>query len=45
MTFPNRFAGRAAIITGGASGIGLHTARRFIAEGARVHVWLSLIHI
>ena len=39
MPFANRFAGRTAIITGGASGIGLHTARRFVAEGARVHVW------
>jgi 2-dehydro-3-deoxy-L-rhamnonate dehydrogenase (NAD+) len=39
MEFANRFAGRAAIITGGASGIGLHTARRFVAEGAKVLVW------
>jgi len=39
MKFANRFAGRTAIITGGASGIGLHTARRFIDEGARVLVW------
>jgi 3-oxoacyl-[acyl-carrier protein] reductase len=31
-----RFEGRGVIVTGGASGIGLATARRFLAEGARV---------
>ena len=31
-----RYAGKAAVITGGASGIGLATARRLAAEGARV---------
>lgn len=32
----NRLEGRAAVITGGASGIGLATARRLAAEGANV---------
>ena len=31
-----RFEGRAAIVTGGSSGIGLETARRLAREGARV---------
>ena len=31
-----RFAGRTAVITGGASGIGLAIARRFVAEGGQV---------
>lgn len=32
----NRFAGQMAVITGGASGIGLAIARRFVAEGGQV---------
>ena len=31
-----RFAGRSAVVTGGASGIGLATARRLLREGAHV---------
>ncbi|MDQ0823362.1 NAD(P)-dependent dehydrogenase (short-subunit alcohol dehydrogenase family) [Arthrobacter sp. V4I6] len=33
----NRLAGKAALITGAGSGIGLAVAQRFIAEGARVY--------
>src|SRR6476619_1366229 len=33
-----RMAGRACLIVGGTSGIGLATARRFLEEGARVVV-------
>jgi 2-dehydro-3-deoxy-L-rhamnonate dehydrogenase (NAD+) len=34
-----RFAGRSAIVTGGASGIGLGVARRLASEGAKVSLW------
>jgi 3alpha(or 20beta)-hydroxysteroid dehydrogenase len=33
-----RLDGKVAIVTGGASGIGAATCRRFVAEGARVVV-------
>lgn len=35
----DRFIGRTAILTGAASGIGLETARRLAAEGAKVAIW------
>ncbi|WP_342361709.1 SDR family NAD(P)-dependent oxidoreductase [Terrarubrum flagellatum] len=35
----DRFAGRGAVITGGASGIGFGVAERLAAEGARVALW------
>jgi 3-oxoacyl-[acyl-carrier protein] reductase len=37
--YQGRFAGRTAIVTGGASGLGLETARRIVAEGGRVVLW------
>lgn len=37
--FPGRFAGRAAIITGGASGAGLAVATRIVAEGGQATIW------
>ena len=33
-----RLEGKIAVVTGGTTGIGLATARRFVAEGARVYV-------
>ena len=37
--FHDRFTGRAAIITGGASGVGFDTAKRLVAEGGSVALW------
>jgi 3-oxoacyl-[acyl-carrier protein] reductase len=37
--YPNRFANRRAVITGGASGIGLCVASRLLAEGGAVAIW------
>ena len=39
MAESKRFDGRGAIVTGGASGIGLATAARLLREGARLAVW------
>src|SRR3954453_3420896 len=39
MSFADRFSGRRAVITGGASGIGLGVATRLVAEGASVCLW------
>jgi NAD(P)-dependent dehydrogenase (short-subunit alcohol dehydrogenase family) len=37
--FEGRFAGQFAVVTGGASGIGLAVAQRLAAEGAKVSGW------
>lgn len=37
--YAGRFAGRAAIVTGGASGLGCEVARRIVAEGGTVALW------
>ena len=39
MQFDNRFQDRRAVITGGASGIGLASAQRIVAEGGMVSIW------
>jgi NAD(P)-dependent dehydrogenase (short-subunit alcohol dehydrogenase family) len=39
MADAKRFTGRAAIVTGGASGIGYAAAERLLREGARLAVW------
>ncbi|WP_443751071.1 SDR family NAD(P)-dependent oxidoreductase [Asticcacaulis solisilvae] len=38
-TYPGRFDGRAAIVTGGASGLGKAAAARIVAEGGKVVLW------
>jgi len=37
--YAGRFAGRTAIVTGGASGLGKAVARRIVAEGGSVALW------
>jgi 3-oxoacyl-[acyl-carrier protein] reductase len=47
-TFPGRFSRRAAIVTGGASGLGKAVARRIIEEGGTVSLWdvnLPALHL
>ncbi len=39
MTYAGRFAGRTAIVTGGASGLGKAVAARIVAEGGTVALW------
>jgi 3-oxoacyl-[acyl-carrier protein] reductase len=39
IVYPNRFAGRTAVITGGASGLGKAVAARIVAEGGQVCLW------
>jgi 3-oxoacyl-[acyl-carrier protein] reductase len=37
--YANRFSGKSAIVTGGASGLGLQVATRIVAEGGKVALW------
>jgi len=39
MICAGRFSGRAAIVTGGASGLGREAAKRIVAEGGKVVLW------
>ncbi|MFC5344389.1 SDR family NAD(P)-dependent oxidoreductase [Brevundimonas staleyi] len=39
MSYAGRFAGRTAIVTGGASGLGKSSAARIVAEGGKVVLW------
>ena len=38
-SYPGRFSGRTAVITGGASGLGKAVAARIVAEGGQVCLW------
>ena len=39
VVFKDRFTGRAAVVTGGASGLGKAVAARIVAEGGQVSLW------
>ena len=39
MSDAKRFEGMTAVVTGGASGIGLGVAKRIASEGGRVTIW------
>ena len=39
MSYAGRFAGRTAVVTGGASGLGKASAARIVAEGGQVSLW------
>src|SRR3569623_2124491 len=39
MIYAGRFQGRSAVITGGASGLGLEAAKRIVAEGGKACLW------
>ena len=39
MIYAGRFQGRTAVVTGGASGLGLEVAKRIVAEGGKVCLW------
>src|ERR1700733_16257845 len=38
-SYAHRFSGKSAIVTGGASGLGLQVASRIVAEGGKVAIW------